>query len=235
MPIRCSTPEERAAYNARYREYARLRRERDPEREKERQREKDRKRSTRGAVNHEKRKASETARRQRLVQDEAAFKAYLARKREAQARYLTRHPDRAANSKAKYEAKIRASRSLRNPNRSAAKPRPVAYNAEVARESRLRVLLGNAAYMAADAAISRRMDSDARDDIMQSIVLACLEGSLEVGDVKSRSREFISAYWRGRPEFRLRSLDAPSFDDGSGSLHDVVSASLWEVYPCDSR
>jgi hypothetical protein len=81
--------------------------------------------------------------------------------------------------------------------------------------------------------VPQGLPPDVRDDIVQSIFMALLEGSLQRNQVKERIRQFVTAHNReankhGVGKYGLRSLDAPIFDDGSGSLGDRISRGLWD-------
>lgn len=81
--------------------------------------------------------------------------------------------------------------------------------------------------------VPQGLPPDVRDDIVQSIFMALIEGSLQRNQVRERIREFVTAHNRdankhGVGKFGLISLDAPIFDDGSGSLGDRVSRGLWD-------
>ncbi|MCC8955206.1 hypothetical protein H8B02_17720 [Bradyrhizobium sp. Pear77] len=77
---------------------------------------------------------------------------------------------------------------------------------------------------------------DVRDDVAQSIMLALLEGTLRRDQLKARVGEFVRLHHReankvGVGKFGLRSLDAPAFTDGSKTLADFETRSIWDEVP----
>jgi hypothetical protein len=74
---------------------------------------------------------------------------------------------------------------------------------------------------------------DVRDDIVQSIFMALLEGSLRRDEVKERVRHFIRLHNREAREGvgqygRFVSLDAPVFADGNLARGDTITRGLWD-------
>jgi hypothetical protein len=72
-----------------------------------------------------------------------------------------------------------------------------------------------------------------REDVVQSIFVALLEGSLHRDEVKRRLPEFVAAYNRdanrnGVGKYGLRSIDAPAYADGATSFGDMISLGLWD-------
>ncbi len=74
---------------------------------------------------------------------------------------------------------------------------------------------------------------DIREDIVQSIFVAILEGSLRREDVRFRVQEFVAAHNRdankhGTGKYGLRSIDAPAFAESSTTFGDTISRGLWD-------
>ena len=74
---------------------------------------------------------------------------------------------------------------------------------------------------------------DVRNDIVQSIFMALLEGSLRRDQVRSRVQQFITAHNReankhGVGQYGLRSLDAPLYADSSRTLGDTLEHGFWQ-------
>jgi hypothetical protein len=74
---------------------------------------------------------------------------------------------------------------------------------------------------------------DVRDDIVQSIFMALLEGSLRRDQMKERIRQFVTSHNReankhGTGKYGLVSLDAPIFDDGPMRLGNAITRGLWD-------
>lgn len=79
-------------------------------------------------------------------------------------------------------------------------------------------------YSAADKAVPRTYSKDVRDDVISSIFLAVIEGEIDAREIPTKAKQFVSAYWRGRPEFHALSFDAPVGDSGGRlTLHDVIA------------
>jgi hypothetical protein len=81
--------------------------------------------------------------------------------------------------------------------------------------------------------VPANLPPDIRDDIVQAIFMAFLEGSLRRDQVKERVRQFVTAHNRdanrhGTGKFRLISLDAPVFADSSTRLGDTITRGLWD-------
>ncbi len=87
-------------------------------------------------------------------------------------------------------------------------------------------------YHAIATLVPANLPRDIRDDIVQSIFMALLEGSLRRDQVRGRIREFVASHNReanrhGVGKFGLVSLDAPIFADSSMTLKDTVQHGLW--------
>jgi hypothetical protein len=74
-----------------------------------------------------------------------------------------------------------------------------------------------------------------RDDVVSDIFQALLSGSLQRDQVGARVQHYIAQHNRSfstqYPKFggqRLRSLDAPLFIEGAGTLGDRISRGLWD-------
>jgi hypothetical protein len=74
-----------------------------------------------------------------------------------------------------------------------------------------------------------------KDDVIQSIFLALVEGRLDRSQVQQHLRRFMREYNRQHPtkyakfgNARLVSLDEVLFDDGSTTRGDTVSRGLWD-------
>ncbi|MAY30742.1 MAG: hypothetical protein CL627_16345 [Aurantimonas sp.] len=79
-------------------------------------------------------------------------------------------------------------------------------------------------YAAAEKAVPRTYPKEVRDDVISSIFLAVIEGEINARDIPTKAKQFVSAYWRGRPEFHALSFDAPVGDSGGRlTLHDVIA------------
>jgi hypothetical protein len=74
---------------------------------------------------------------------------------------------------------------------------------------------------------------DVRDDVIQSIFLAILEGSLQRDQVKDRVKDYIRAHYReanrhGAGKYGMVSLDAPIRDL---RLIDRITQNNWDGVP----
>jgi hypothetical protein len=74
-----------------------------------------------------------------------------------------------------------------------------------------------------------------KDDVIQSIFLALVEGRLDRDQVSDHLRRFVREYNRQHPtkyakfgNARLVSLDDVMFEDGSMTRGDTVSRGLWD-------
>ncbi|NDV89000.1 hypothetical protein GTW51_20180 [Aurantimonas aggregata] len=60
--------------------------------------------------------------------------------------------------------------------------------------------------------------------MISSIFLAVLEGEIRPDQIPPKAKNYITAYWRGRPEFHALSFDAPvGGSGGTLTLHDVIA------------
>jgi hypothetical protein len=73
---------------------------------------------------------------------------------------------------------------------------------------------------------------DVRDDVVQSIFVALLDGSLQRDLVGARIRQFVKEYNRqakeGTGKYGHFSLDAPIFADGATTRGDTITRGLWD-------
>ncbi len=78
-----------------------------------------------------------------------------------------------------------------------------------------------------------QLPRDVRDDVIQSIFLAIIEGSLQRDQVHAHVRQFIRDHYReanrlGVGKYGLVSLDAPIFADGNMTRGDTIVRGLWD-------
>jgi hypothetical protein len=67
-----------------------------------------------------------------------------------------------------------------------------------------------------------------KDDVLNSIFVDLLTGSLHRKDVAARVASYITAHNRMFPtKYAMRSLDAPLYDDGIMTLGDTITHGLW--------
>lgn len=120
------------------------------------------------------------------------------------ARWTRNNPEKAKAIKKAYNAQRRGGRPPRRKGRKPTVIRRRDYGAETRELKMLQV----EAYAAARAALSDRMPRDVRDDIIGDILLAVVEGAIEVEGIAAAAPTFVRAYWRQRDPFRTVSLDA---------------------------
>jgi hypothetical protein len=73
------------------------------------------------------------------------------------------------------------------------------------------------------AVLPRALDRDTRDDIASAIVLAVLEGAIDISMIGSEARRLLTIHNRERFDPDRKSLDAPLGADSAFSLADVLS------------
>ncbi len=88
-------------------------------------------------------------------------------------------------------------------------------------------------YHAVAAMVPSNLPPEVRDDIVQSIFMALLEGSLRRDEVKARVGQFVKAHNReankhGTGKFGLISIDVPAYAEGSTALVETISRGLWD-------
>lgn len=77
-------------------------------------------------------------------------------------------------------------------------------------------------YVQVDRAVPRTWPKHIRDDIIGAVILGVLENP--EATVTALVKQESTAYWRGRPEYRMRSMDAPIADGARQSLHELIAA-----------
>ena len=88
----------------------------------------------------------------------------------------------------------------------------------------------NALYSAVRSAIPEHLNPIARDDIAADMMLAVLEGQLDLGDLKSRAKEFTRQHWKMFGTIGVISLDAPAGHGSKVTIGDRLSgeaSSFW--------
>lgn len=84
-------------------------------------------------------------------------------------------------------------------------------------------------YGAISACVPQHLGPSRRQEIISEMVLAHLEGRLELEDAPRRCREFLRAVDRMFPtKFGPASLDAPIFGDSTITLGDTITTGLWQ-------
>lgn len=82
----------------------------------------------------------------------------------------------------------------------------------------------NGLYAAVMAALPAHLPPIARDDVAADMMLAVLDGQLELGDLESRAKEFVRRHWKMFGTFRVVSLDAPAGPTGNATIGDFLRA-----------
>jgi hypothetical protein len=91
-------------------------------------------------------------------------------------------------------------------------------------------------YHAIEAMVPTYLPFDDRQDIVQSIMTALVEGTLRRDQVRGRILQFVTAHHReanrhGVGKYGLVSLDAPIFADRLMTLADTATRSIWDEVP----
>ena len=82
---------------------------------------------------------------------------------------------------------------------------------------------GDQIMAAIQSAVSRRIDSTVRDDVVGELYLAVMEGRIEADEIGAAVRSFVSrglSQWQSA--YGPKSLDAPFGADGNGTLGDYL-------------
>ncbi|KIZ41441.1 MULTISPECIES: hypothetical protein [Rhodopseudomonas] len=93
----------------------------------------------------------------------------------------------------------------------------------LAGERHAAALSQNDLWRRAVAVLPRALDRDARDDIASAIVLAILEGAIDISMIASEAQRLLTIHNRERFDPNRKSLDAPIGADSAFSLADVLS------------
>jgi hypothetical protein len=79
------------------------------------------------------------------------------------------------------------------------------------------------------AAVPRHLPRDLRDDAIQNIWMAVLEGRLKRSEIATRAHKFVRAeYQNNHNAWGPRSLDVPICLDSSTTLIETVTSGLWD-------
>ena len=79
------------------------------------------------------------------------------------------------------------------------------------------------------AAVPHHLPRDLRDDAIQSIWLAVLEGRLKRSEIVARAYEFVRAEYKSNHNpWGPRSLDLPIYLDSNTTLMETVTRGLWD-------
>lgn len=70
--------------------------------------------------------------------------------------------------------------------------------------------------------------ADMRREIVNGIVAGIYSGRFPIRVTAEHAKEILAEHLRMFTKFGPTSLDAPRFDDGSGSYHDTISEGLWQ-------
>lgn len=90
-------------------------------------------------------------------------------------------------------------------------------------------LTQNEIYAAINRAVPLRLPAHVRDDVLGEMVLAVLEGALDLDAVQAKAREYLRRYDRASERWKLISLDAPIAGTDDLRLIDTLSTEegLW--------
>jgi hypothetical protein len=81
---------------------------------------------------------------------------------------------------------------------------------------------------AIEKAVPCTLPQDVRGDVVSAMAAAVYSGELPIRVTGAHAKPFITDHFRMFTKFGPESLDAPRFDDGSGSYHDTISEGLWQ-------
>lgn len=84
-------------------------------------------------------------------------------------------------------------------------------------------LSSNALWAKANGAVSRSLPDHARDDIVSEIVLAVLEGKMEMEHINEQASRFVRSYWAARDLHKTVSIDSTINGTDGLTYLDVLS------------
>lgn len=93
----------------------------------------------------------------------------------------------------------------------------------------------NDLYIRVDTLVPQALNPEIRGDVIQSTILAVLEGKIALADdgVKLAIKGFISSEYRSydlASKFSgKKSLNDLAFRDGNATLHDVENSNIWDM------
>lgn len=152
--------------------------------------------------------------------DLAAFTKFMARQR---------HPGReTARKKAYAERHPEKYRKQRNNTPSAKRHRKEYARRRTIRETKDKVALGERILANARAAIPANVGPDLRAELAAMIAQRVYEGRYPIRVTAEQAKEVMTDHFRMFTKYGPESLDAPRFEDGTGSYHDTISEGLWQ-------
>ena len=63
----------------------------------------------------------------------------------------------------------------------------------------------------------------AREDVRSELILAVMEGDIELAEVGTVAKSFVGRFWRDFGDRRSVSMDTQLFDDGGATLGDRLA------------
>lgn len=91
----------------------------------------------------------------------------------------------------------------------------------------------NDLYAIVNRATPKGLNPVARDDVIQSAILAILEGEISQSEISSAIKGFITSQYRdydlASEHSKVKSLDAEAFDEGRFSLHETQNRNIWDM------
>jgi hypothetical protein len=87
-------------------------------------------------------------------------------------------------------------------------------------------------YAAASAVVSERLERHVRQDIIVDLVLAVLEGTVQLADLPRSAKEFTNRYWKMFGRYGAVSLDAPIYRGSTLTIGGTLSGDAqhyWEA------
>lgn len=91
----------------------------------------------------------------------------------------------------------------------------------------------NDLYAIVDRATPKGLNPVARDDVIQSTILAILEGEISQSEIGSAIKGFITSQYRdydlASEHSKVKSLDENAFDEGPISIHETQNRNIWDM------
>ncbi len=91
----------------------------------------------------------------------------------------------------------------------------------------------NVLYTSVNEAVPRNLNPTMRDDIIQSTILAILEGEISPQEIGASVKKFTASQYKGYDLFsdhsNVKSLDADAIYDGQPSLHETQNRNIWDM------
>lgn len=149
-------------------------------------------------------------RRARHAKYQRAWRARnLEKARQNSRDWAARNPERIRQACARFLATAHGKAKKREHAKRFRQKRAAEHKARLAVLSQRKVVVSHPLLQAARAAVPSGLPRHVRDDVIGSLVLAALEGTIAASEMGQKTAGFVRAFYRDLDQFTTLSLDAP--------------------------